>query len=404
MLFSIAWRNIWRNKTRSLIIMASIASGLLGGIVASAFTYGMADQMTRTSILTRISHIQIHSPKFVQNHDLDYPVHDYDSVKEFLQKNKGVRAYSPRVIVTAMAASPQTATGVEIRGVNVKNENRVSSVPQSLVEGSWFGKQSRNPVVIGKQLAEKLSVGINSKIVFNFQDSSGTITGAAFRIVGIFETVSSTFDETTVYVKKADLGKLLGTGESIYEIAVLLNSIRATDTVVSAMRKTFPDLRIQSWRQLSPDLDYMAETLDTMLYIFMGIIILALAFGIVNTMLMVILERVRELGMLMAVGMQRSRIFLMIMLETVFLSSTGAFFGMVLSFIVLKILTRTGIDLSLFSQGLREFGISEILYPSIRFSMYPVLTIMIIITAVLSSIYPAVRALRLRPSDALRMT
>lgn len=404
MLVAIAWKNIWRNKTRSLIIMTSIALGLLGGILASSVSFGMADQMMRSSIRTRISHVQIHTPEFVQNSDLDSPIPDADSVVRFAGNLPGVVGVSPRVVVAGMAASPQTATGVELWGVDPSREDAVSSVPQSLVEGTWFEEDRRNPVVIGHELGEKLGIDLGSKIVFTFQDTSGTITGGAFRVTGIFRTVSSVFDETTVFVPAGDLRQLLGIERGTYEIALLLHNIRTTDTVATALSSMYDNLTVRTWRRLAPELNYVAETMDQMLYIFMGVIILALAFGIVNTMLMVVLERVRELGMLMAVGMQRWRVFVMIMLETVFLSMTGAVIGMLLSFAAVGILGRTGIDLSLFAEGLNEFGLSEILYPTVRLAMYPILAVMMILTAVLSSIYPALRALRLRPASALRMT
>jgi ABC-type lipoprotein release transport system permease subunit len=403
MLFAIAWRNIWRNKTRSLIIMASIALGLLGGIVASSVSYGMADQMMKSSIQTRISHLQLHHPRFVEDRDLKYPIAAADSVVAFLRGRPNVAGVSARIVTAGMAASPQTATGVELRGVDPAAEDAVSAVPQSMVEGSWFDSDKRNPAVIGDDLAQKLGVDIGSKIVFTFQDASGTITGGAFRVTGLFSTVSSSFDKMTVFVRDRDLGPLLAAAGETYEIAVLLDNMRATDTIAAALRAEYGQLRVRTWRNLAPELEYMTETMDQMLYIFMAVIVLALAFGIINTMLMVVLERVRELGMLMAVGMKRGRIFAMIMLETVFLSMTGAGTGMLLSIAAIAALGRTGIDLSLFAQGLHEFGMAEILYPSMRLSMYPILALMMIATAVASSIYPALHALRLRPADALRM-
>jgi putative ABC transport system permease protein len=139
-----------------------------------------------------------------------------------------------------------------------------------------------------------------------------------------------------------------------------------------------------------------------MLYVFMIVILAALAFGIVNTMLMVILERRRELGMLMAIGMPGKVVFGMIVLETIVLSLTGAAIGMVLTVIAMAVLSRIGINLSVISQGLSQFGIADVLYPSLPLSMYPILTAMVVATAIAASIYPAVKALKLRPSQALR--
>ena len=161
-------------------------------------------------------------------------------------------------------------------------------------------------------------------------------------------------------------------------------------------------LQIDTWKELAPDLAYVSETLAAMLYIFMTVILAALAFGIVNTMLMVVLERRREFGMLIAVGMPRKTVFGMVVLETVVLSLTGAVAGMAGTVLCMALLSHTGINLSVLSGGLGQFGIPEILYPALPVSMYPVLAAMVVVTAIAAAVYPAVKALRLRPSESLR--
>jgi ABC-type lipoprotein release transport system permease subunit len=311
-----------------------------------------------------------------------------------------VAAVARRIIVTAMASSAVTASGVELIGVNPNEEEKITDVPDKIIEGNYFGNQTRNPVVIGQALAKELDLKTGSKIVFTFQNDSGIITGGAFRVSGIYKTVSSNFDKTRVFVKAEDICRLTGLASSWHEIAVLLKPKTSVDSLAEQLR--FGDIRVDTWKQLAPDLAYVSESLAATLYIFMIVILTALAFGIVNTMLMVVLERRREFGMLMAVGMPRKTLFGMIVLETVVLSLTGAIAGMLLTFGTMTVLSGTGINLSILSQGLNQFGMADVLYPSMPLNMYPILTAMVIATAIAAAIYPAAKALKLKPSEALR--
>lgn len=402
MLIGIAWKNIWRNKTRSAIIIAAISLGLLGGLLASSVSFGMGDQMIATAISTNLSNIQIHQKDFRESQNVIDTIPRLATLVNRIDSIKGIAGVARRVIVTAMASSPVSAAGVELIGVIPQEERRITDIPEKITDGNYFNGMARNPVVIGQALAKELDLKNGSKLVFTFQNDSGEITGGAFRVTGIFKTVSTNFDKSTAFVRAEDLHRLIGTDSAWHELAILLTKKASMDSVATHLRSVAGNLQVSTWKQLAPDLAYVSESLATTLYIFMIVILTALAFGIVNTMLMVVLERRREFGMLTAVGMPRKSIFSMIVLETVILSLTGAIIGMTLTIITMAILSNTGIDLSIISRGLNQFGIAEILYPSLPISMYPILMAMVIATAVLASIYPAIKALRLRPSEVLR--
>lgn len=403
MLTGIAWKNIWRNRTRSLIILSAIAVGLCSGLISSSISFGMGEQMIRSAISTRLSHIQIHNPKFTSEKEIDFYIPGAEKITRQMEKISQVVAVSERVTINAMASSATSAAGVQISGVDPAMEKLITEVDQSIIKGDFFETAVRYPVVIGNKLAITLKSGIGSKIVLTFQNKEGEITGGAFRIVGIFKTVSTEYDRSNVFVKSVDLWEILETDTVYTEIAVLLNRGNAIDSIKQQINKIAPDMRIETWRELAPELTYIEETTRVSLFIFMAVILLALTFGITNSMLMAVLERRRELGMLMAVGMSGSSVFAMIVLETVLLSLTGASIGFVLTFVILVILSKTGLDLSYFSQGLSEFGIGEILYPYLPGFMYAVVGFMVIVTSIISALYPAVRAIRLRPAEAMRM-
>ena len=245
---------------------------------------------------------------------------------------------------------------------------------------------------------------IKSKLVVNLQTKDGSLTGGVSRVAGIYRITNSAFENTVAFVDKEDLASLVGlTNGSTHEIALRLNEGYAVEPVVNKLQEQYPELSIMSWKDIQPDLGMITEWLDIMLYVVMVIILLALGFGIVNTMLMVVMERVKELGMLMAIGMNRLRVFSMIMLETIFLSITGGVIGMILAALLVKYYGEPGINLKAFSQGFEAIGYNPVLYPEIGIGFYLTITFLIIFAAIIASIYPALKALRLNPAEALRI-
>lgn len=242
-----------------------------------------------------------------------------------------------------------------------------------------------------------------SRVILSFLDVNGNQTGAAYRICGIFRTNNDLFEATSVFVPMEELRRLTGLEDGVYHRFIArLEENDMTDRVTPVLKEALPGLEVMNWKEIQVDLAMIADYINQIYAIFMVLILAALSFGIVNTMLMAVLERTRELGMLSAVGMNRRRIFLMIMLESVFLSVVGGFTGMAVSGIVIGITNHTGINLVKYSEGLEAFGYSAHLYPTIGADFFIILTVLIVITGILSAVYPARKALQLNPVEALR--
>jgi putative ABC transport system permease protein len=401
MLFKIAWRNIWRNRTRSLVVIASVAVGLFAGMFMMAFFQGAINQEIQSTVETQLSHLQFHNPAFIDDKDANFTIDNGQAIVGILKKDVNVKAVSGRIITTGMISSSSTASGVEIHGVNPADEKTVSSLSNAIIEGAYFTGAKPDEIVIGKKLAEKLGVKLHNKIVLTFQSKSGDLTAGSFRIAGIFRSPNSAFDETTVFTRFEDLAGLLGTGNELHEIAVLLKDGQKVEQVTKIYKKAYPALLVQNWKELSPQMALLTGIMDQMMYIIIGIILLALMFGIINTMLMAVLERQREFGMLMAIGMNKLRVFFMILLESVMLTCAGIPAGMLLTIVTVGYLSRHGIDLSSVSQALSQFGFSSIIYPELQQSMFVPVTLMTALTAVLSAIYPALKALQFKPAEAI---
>ena len=402
MLLTLAWRNVWRNKKRSLIIISAIAVGLCCGLFASAAMYGMWDSMINTTIDRDLGHFQIHSKSYEDEKLVTDTIPDFQNVISAIKKYKYVTGVSSRVIIEGMASSASTSNGVRLLGIDPESEKNVTTINKHIIKRSYFGENWKNQIVIGKKLAENLGVREKSKVVLGFQGIDGSIIYGAFRVVGIYRTESSIFDKSNVFVKENDLTRLINSDKISNEIVVRLNSVQQVDSVYIPIKNKFSNLSVKYWGELAPELKFYYQSVVLQSNIFVGIILFALLFGITNTMLMSVMERVREFGVLMAVGMKRSRVFLMIIMETISLSFIGGVVGLILALILIEYFGSVGINLSAFTEGLSQWSLGTQLYTSLPFSFYPPIVIMILVTAVISAFYPALKAIKLKPATAIR--
>ena len=397
----IAWRNIWRNRTRSLVIIASVTLGLWAGVFVTALSFGMTEERKHQMINEQISHIQVHNPAFIDKQEVNQFIPMGPDVVDNIAQKPMIKAISGRSLINGMLTAPQGGNGVRIIGLYPEMEANLTGLNTKVMEGEYFPDQ-KNRILVGKALADKLGLKLGSKVVLTFQDTSAEIISGMFRIGGLYKTVNAKLDESLVYVSNEDLARLMGTEPLIHEIALLVQDDNQVNTVQSDLESTYPALTVRNWKQLSPELEYLDEMMDVFLYIFMGIILFALGFGLVNTMLMAVLERVRELGMMMAIGLTKTKLFFMVVLETAYLSLTGAAVGLILGGLTVYFTGRTGISIETVQQGMEEFGMGSQLYPSLSWHYYPIIAGMVIVFSVLAAIYPAIKALRLNPTEAIR--
>lgn len=399
----IAWRNVWRSRNRSLVVIAAIALGIWALTFAVGFMNSFIVSYLDNAISAQYSHLQLHHPGFAANREAQYSIPDGTGTVRQIRAMPQVRAASARTLVSGMIASSKTAAGITVNGIVPEHEARVTRLDSILTEGTYFAGTTRNPLLISTRLADKLGVKLKSKVVVTFQNSRGDITSAAFRIVGIFNSPSPAVNEGTVYVPAGDLDALLlNDTTAVHEIAVMLKDAEQIEPVINNLRSRFGNVDVESWRELAPELGLMVEQSSVSQYILLGVIMVALAFSIVNTMLMAVLERVRELGMLMAVGMNRRRVFVMIMLETLMLAVVGTPVGLLLGWATMLYFGHTGLDLSAYAAGLESWGYSKVIYPTLGPSGYFSFAAGVFVTALLGSIYPAVKAIRLKPVEAIR--
>ena len=401
-LLIIAWRNVWRNKLRSSLVILSIVLGIWAGLFLMAMTLGLNEQRMSGAINTYLSHIQIHNPNFKENHKLNHYIKDTDRLIKAIKEEKAIKAYAKRIVAYGMITNANGSKGIELLGIQPKQEKQLTTISKHLTQGTYFTEFKKNSAVIGEKLAQKLHLKIRSKIVVTLQDFDGNLTSALFRVEGIFKTNSSVFDEGTLFVRLQDLDKSIGMQGRVHEIAIIGNSMDAVEKIKQHLTSKIRLSKVESWDEISPELGYAQKMMSSMVFIFMGIVLLALAFSIINTMLMAVLERKKELGMLMAVGMNKKRLFTMISFETLFIVLIATPIGILLSYLSIGYFNEHGINLSAVASGLESLGIGSRIYTYLPSNLYINITAMTLVVAFLASVFPARRALKLRPAEAIR--
>lgn len=401
-LIKISWRNIWRNKLRSLVVIFSIVFGLLGGIIIIAMSYGLNEERMNNAVDTYLSHIQIHNNLFSEDYNIKHTINNVDAIEKAINKDERVISYSKRIVLNGMLSNSNGSYGIQVKGIDPDEEIKVTNTYEKIIDGEYFRSKRDNTILVGKKLADKLNLKLKSKVVITFQDENYELTSLLYRVEGIFRSGNSRYDEMNVFVKNKSITKNLPGFNGYHEMPILLSDIELRGEVKKDLIPISSDNIVEGWDDISKELAYANEMLSAVLYIFMMIILSGLSFGVINTMLMAILERRKEIGMLMSIGMNRYKIFMMISFETIFLSLIALPFGLITSYLIVEYYSVVGIDLSVVEAGLENFGVGTRLYFKVPNEEYFYVSLMVFVISIFSSIFPSIRALKINPVEATK--
>ena len=401
-LIKISWRNVWRNKLRSIVVIFSVIFGLLGGIIIIAMSYGLNEERMNNAVEAYLSHVQIHNKQFSEDYNILNTIDNLSQIEDVIQNDNRVVSYSKRIILNGMLSNSNGSYGIQVKGIDPKQEKMVTNTFEKIIEGEYFNSKRDNTILVGKKLADRLNLKLKSKVVVTFQDENYDLTSLLFRVEGIYRSGNSRYDESNVFVRNDNIKKNLPAFSGYHELPILLTDINLRNEVKKDLSRISEENIVEGWDDISKELAYANEMLAAVLYIFMMIILFGLSFGIVNTMLMAILERKKEIGMLMSIGMNRYKIFMMISFETIFLSLVALPVGLFSSYLIVEYYSVVGIDLSIVEAGLENFGVGTRLYFKVPNQEYFIVSLMVFIISLISSIFPSIRALKINPVEATK--
>lgn len=402
MIFTVAWRNIWRNKARSGVLIGSIITGICAGIVLTGIMMGMYAQRQEDAVRNEVSNLQIHTNDFRADQEAAYTIPNSKEILKSTRERKDVKALSGRIITSGMILTAGSSAGIKINGVDPRDEAATRGLDGKVIKGSFLDSLKDNQILVAERLSRKMQMKVQSRIVLTFEDVEQNVVSASFRVVGMFKTTNPSFDESVVYVNRNSMAKLLRTGPDVHEIAVLLKDKEKAGIVIAEMKKKYPNLLVEDWREIAPEVGLMIDMGAGISKVVIVLILFALAFGIINTMLMAMLERTYEIGMMIALGMSKLKIFMLVVLETVMLVMAGTPFGLLISYALVQYFNARGINLEQYAKGLESFGMTHIVRPHVLPSQYFYILLLVFVTALISSLFPARKALKIDPAESIK--
>lgn len=397
----LAWRNLWRNHRRTIVMLSAITIGVWAMIFMTALMRGMVNDMVRDGIRALPGHVQVHHPQYRDDPSVLnlIPTADSELTKVFSQA--GLDGWASRVKVPGIISSERESRGVTLIGVDPALEKSLDALGSNIAAGRNLEGVDDGGVVIGRRLADKLDTELGKRIVLMSQDPDNEIADRGYRIVGLYEANLERYEESFVFAGKSTLQKMLGIEDQVSEVAVMAGDYRDLQGLTEQVALLAGgDVEVLPWQQLNRYLGSMLKVMDGFVLVWMIVIFLALSFGLVNTLVMAVFERVREIGLMLALGMRPASILGQILVESSLLLIIGLVLGNALAWASVVPL-QDGIDISGVAKGMEMFGASSILYPELELKDVVTANIVVLVLGFLASLSPAWRASRYEPIEAI---
>ena len=406
MYLQIAWRNIWRNPRRTTVIMIAVIIGVWNMVFLGALMRGIVIEMVNNGISTLTGDIQVHQKGFRDDPVVENSIKSPEMLKNILDNNLPSDAvWTSRVRVSAIANNARHSSGVTLVGIDPEREAAVSFIGDAVIRGSYLQPDDKNGILVGQALADKFETRLGRKLILMSQDTSREIASRSFRISGTFKAELEATEKKFVFVNMPVLQQMLKLHNGISEVSIILPDHQDVNHVKNTLNAELPsNHEASAWRELLPMLDAYLKIYDGFILIWYLVVFIAMGFGIVNTTLMAVFERMREFGLLKSLGMKPVGIFAGIITETLILLLIGITIGNVLAFLCVYALSGSGIDLSAFAAGAEFAGMSRVIIPVISVWDFTAANLVVLVLGLIVSAYPALKAARFTPVEALSHT
>jgi len=405
MYLDLAWRNIWRNSRRTFVILTAVIIGVWSMVFLAAFSRGMLNNMLKNGKSVLIGDIQIHDRGYRSDPSIDMSIQDPDDVTELLDRLLAPEdVYAGRIKVSAYVSNARHSSGVTLVGIDPEKEKQISFLGEKHFKGKYLDSKDKRGVYAGDALLDKFDTGMGRKLIIMTRNSKGDVVSKAFRIRGSFKADMEATEKNYLFITMDAAKKFLNMPVAISEISIVLSDEENVETIAEKIKEKVDTalLSVETWKELLPMLEAYFSMFNSFMYIWYVVVFIAMGFGIVNTNLMAVFERVREFGLLRALGMKPWLVVCSVITESVMVLLIGITCGNISGVVSVLFLKNEGIDLTIFGKGSEFFGMSRIIYPQL--TLYDVVNInfVILFLGIIVSLYPALKASRITPVEAMR--
>lgn len=402
-MFKIAFRNVFRQKRRSLLTALTMLGGFVLAALSIAWGDGTYNDVIRMFTHSRLGDIQIHASGYLDNPSLHKTIRKHKQIGETVISLPHVEQWAPRILAGALASAGNRTTAVQIIGIDPQKEAATTGFDRKVVSGRTFSASGINETVIGKGVAKLLQADIGSELVIVSQAADGSVANDLYTVVGITESGEETKDRMDFYLRLRDAQDLLALGEQVHEIGVTVDRIKNVLDTANRIAATLntPGISVEPWQEFAQDF-YRAMKADLQgMWIMLFIVVLIAAVGVLNTVLMAVLERRREYGVLLALGTRPVDIFRIVLYECAVLAVASVAAGAAIAFVINYLLSINGITLAqpysyggvTFERFRTEINLRSFLMPAVT----------VILAAIVVAAFPAMRAARTDPARSMRM-
>ncbi len=400
LLAPLAWRNLWRNPRRTVITLIVVSVGLWSILAVASFISAWAQSSRDATLRLLIAQGQIHAEGYLDNPNINRLMDPPDGALLEALNQPDISNWVARLELPAVVQSEYKTLPVSVVGVDPAAERRISSVPEKLIEGRYLSGPEDDGAVIGLNLAKRLKTALGRRVILMITAEDGWLEERSFDVVGIYDA-DTAFEDTYIFTGQTAMQDMVGLDTKIAQIAFEVPDEAALDGVVTRLQAAAPTLDVRQWRKLSLIMGAMDATMGGMIFVWMGVMMVMISIGVINTQLMAVFERTHEFGLLRALGLKPGHVLALVALESLLLIGLGVLIGMAMGAATVWGLSD-GIDLSAFGKALEAFKAGEVLYPKIQPMDYVIFPLAIWALGVVVGLWPAWRAAKIAPVEAMR--
>ena len=402
-----AWRNIWRNPRRTILTVCAITFASVLLVFMLSFQFGSYETMINTSVKISTGHLQIQAEKYQEKKNIRFVIPDPQTIADIVAKIPEVEAYTFRGQAFSLISSEDRTYGVVVTGINPQRETKVSRLKKLVRDGNFLSANDVNQAVVGRLLAKNLRVTIGDELTVLGQGRDGSIAATVVQVKGIFSSGIDEFDRSAIQIPLSTFQDIFSMDDAVHEVVVIAKSLSDVSKIKSKIQADLvglnsrKSLKTLDWQDLMPGLRQAIEMDLVSGLIFYGLLIIVVAFSILNTFLMAIFERTKEFGVMMAIGTTPRRLTKVLLVESMAMTLIGIIAGIILGIVVTYYFQVHGIDFSGGSELLSQFGITGRMYPKLSLLSVSIGPSMVLFFTFFAALYPALKIRRLRPVDAM---